>query len=379
MTRRTLFGAIGLAGGAAVLPARAAATPREWASNTAQSAIPRWRGFNLLDLFQAMTKADKRPVTSADDFRWMRDWGFNFVRIPMDYWLWIDSDWQKTKTLSPDAVFNINPAAFDQIDRLVEMGRRYGLHVSLNFHRAPGYCINAADREPFVLWSDKRAGDAFAHHWAIFAQRYKGVSEFDLSFNLLNEAPKPREGYMSRDDYCRTMSLAIDAIRAISPKRLILIDGLDVGNSVVTEMIPTGVAQSVHAYSPGNISHYRASWVDKESKFPPPAWPLRKDDGSVSWGRERLEQIYAPWAELARQGIGVHCGECGCFSKTPHDVFLAWFSDVMEILAGHGIGYALWNLHGSFGVLDSDRADVEYEDWYGSKLDRKLLSVLQKF
>ena len=25
-----------------------------------------------------------------DDFRWMRDWGFNFVRLPMDYRFWTE-------------------------------------------------------------------------------------------------------------------------------------------------------------------------------------------------------------------------------------------------------------------------------------------------
>jgi endoglucanase len=25
-----------------------------------------------------------------DDFRWIRDWGFNWVRLPMDYRFWID-------------------------------------------------------------------------------------------------------------------------------------------------------------------------------------------------------------------------------------------------------------------------------------------------
>ncbi len=79
-----------------------------------------------------------------------------------------------------------------------------------------------------------------------------------------------------------------------------------------------------------------------------------------------------------KKGIGVHCGEGGCYSKTPHHVFMAWFSDVMDILKGHGIGYSLWNFRGSFGILDSDRADVEYEDWHGHKLDRKLLTLLQE-
>jgi hypothetical protein len=74
----------------------------------------------------------------------------------------------------------------------------------------------------------------------------------------------------------------------------------------------------------------------------------------------------------------VHCGEAGCYNRTPHEVFLAWFSDVLDILTGHGIGYALWNFRGSFGILDSGRKDVAYEDWNGHKLDRKLLDLLKK-
>ena len=73
------------------------------------------------------------------------------------------------------------------------------------------------------------------------------------------------------------------------------------------------------------------------------------------------------------------CGECGCYNKTPPKVFLAWFRDVLEILTSHNIGYALWNIRGSFGVVDSKRADVEYKDFQGHKLDKKLLDLLQKF
>jgi endoglucanase len=41
-----------------------------------------------------------------------------------------------------------------------------------------------------------------------------------------------------------------------------------------------------------------------------------------------------------------------------------------------GLGWALWNLRGSFGILDSHRSDVDYEDFHGHKLDRKMLNVL---
>ena len=58
---------------------------------------------------------------------------------------------------------------------------------------------------------------------------------------------------------------------------------------------------------------------------------------------------------------------------------LAWFRDVLEILTEHNIGYSMWNLRGAFGLLDSGRDDVAYEDWRGHRLDRELLGLLQEF
>lgn len=376
--RRTFLNALGAAATAAALPGVLRAAEVETPS-PAQTAIPRWRGFNLLNFFQAFSRGDESSGNiPEDDFKWIRDWGFDFVRLPMDYWLWIDSDWRQTRKLRPDDMLKINESTLEKVDRAVELGQKYSIHVSLNFHRAPGYCINDPEREPLVLWKDKQAEDAFVHHWDVFAKRYKGVPAKDLSFNLVNEAPSPREGYMTREDYRRVMTRATEKIRATSPDRLVIIDGLSVGNEVVKEMIPTKVAQSVHAYRPAEISHFRASWVDRNSSFPEPTWPLKNKDGSIKLDRAGLERMYAPWAELARQGIGVHCGEGGAFNRTPYKVFMGWMEDVMDILKGHGIGYALWNFRGSFGILDSGRTDIEYEDWRGHKLDRNLLALLQK-
>jgi len=370
-----------VAGVASGVAGRAAsAAPPNKPSKPAQTAIPRWRGFNLINFFQAFSKGESGDCkVKEDDLRWIRDWGFDFVRLPMDYWLWVDSDWRKTRKLQPDDVFKINQSTLEKIDEAVELCSKYGLHASINFHRAPGYCINNPEREPFVLWSDKRAEEAFVHHWEVFAKRYRGVSAHELSFNLVNEAPRPRPGYMSREDYVRVMTRATETIRRHSPDRLIIIDGLSVGKEPVVEMAATGVAQSVHAYWPGGISHYRASWVDRNMDFPTPTWPLKDAEGRIKADRAKLEELYAPWAEIARKGVGVHCGECGCYNKTPYPVFTAWFGDVMQILKEHGIGYALWNFRGSFGVLDSGRADIEYEQWHGHQLDRQLLSLLQRY
>jgi hypothetical protein len=86
-----------------------------------------------------------------------------------------------------------------------------------------------------------------------------------------------------------------------------------------------------------------------------------------------------PWQELAESGVGVMVGEWGSFNKTPHDVFLRWAEDNLANWKRADMGWALWNLRGSFGVLDSGRADVEYETFEGHKLDRKLLDLLQRY
>ena len=87
----------------------------------------------------------------------------------------------------------------------------------------------------------------------------------------------------------------------------------------------------------------------------------------------------APWQEAEAQGVGVMVGEWGAFNKTPHDVFLRWAEDCLRNWQEAGWGWSLWNFRGSFGVLDSDRADVAYEDANGHKLDRALLELLQRY
>ena len=345
----------------------------------ARNPLPRWRGFNLLDFFQALSSGERgQGHVSEDDLRWIRDWGFDYVRLPMDYWMWVGSDWRRTRRLVPDDVSKFDLAALEKVDRAVELCRKYGLHLTLSFHRAPGYCVNDAEREPFVLWHDARAADAFVQYWDVFARRYRAEPTSGLSFNLLNEPPAPAEGTMTRADYVHVMTRASDAIRRHGVDRIILVDGICGGESVVPELEPLGVAQSLHGYWPTPLSHYGASWVEGSEQFERPAWPPRGDGASSRSGRAELEQRYAPWVELARRGSGVHCGELGCYRRTPSEVALAWLADVMDVLRAGEIGWALWNLRGDFGVLDSGRSDVRYEEWHGHKLDRRMLTLLQR-
>ena len=379
MDRRTFIATTGMAAVAMGLADTSALALR------APNKLPQWKGFNLLDFFSP-DPMTSRLGTTEDHFRWMQDWGFNFVRIPMAYPSYLDFD--RKKNITPEGVYKIDSKAVDHIDSVVTMALKYNMHVSLNLHRAPGYCVNAGFNEPYNLWTDQAALDAFCFHWNMWAKRYKSVSREKISFDLVNE-PSMREDMNDQHSkrstvpgsaYRKVAQAAALAIRKENPNRLIIADGNDVGSTVIPELIDLDIAQSCRGYNPAIISHYKAPWVYKEKDaehLPEPKWPGQVGDKYLD--RSLLEAYYKPWIALAEQGVGVHCGECGCWNKTPHAVFLAWFNDVLDILSQHKIGFALWEFIGSFGILDSERTDVAYEDWHGHKLDRKLLELLKKY
>ena len=318
--------------------------------------LPRWRGFNLLEMFQA----DHAERFRERDFAEIAELGFNFVRLPLDYRCWTDpKDWTQ-----------LREDRLEWIDEAVKFGREHAVHVQLNFHRAPGYTV-ASPPEPKSVWTDQEARDVCSTHWGRFAKRYQGSSDREVSFNLFNEPAKVEAG-----PYRKTVERMLEAIRAHDPKRLVVCDGRDWGNKPPEELVGLGVAAATRGYAPFHLTHYRASWVPGSDRWEKPTYPMR--EGEKTWDKARLvkDQV-GPWKGLERQGVGVMVGEFGAFNRTPHDVVLPWMRDCLDAWNAAGWGWALWNFRGGFGILDSDRADVSYENWRGHKLDRAMLNLLQ--
>jgi hypothetical protein len=470
--------------------------------------LPRWRGFNLLEKF---AKGWSNKAFVEEDFKLISSLGFNFVRLPLDYRTWIkNDDWMQfdEKTLK-------------EIDQAVAWGKQYGIHVCINLHRAPGYCVNPP-KEKLNLWTDAEAQRVCALHWAMFARRYKGIPNSELSFDLLNEPSISDE-----QTYLKLVKILAEAIRGEDPDRLIIADGLMYGKTPAFELVPLKIAQSTRGYSPMELSHYRASRIAGADKMSLPRWPackissflygpakkemasplviagdfpastrirvkvnvvsvssrlvIKADDRPIldkeftcgggtgewekvefkaewkvyqniynkdyiailpaaakqitinntagdwmtfseigitlpgkgeailqpfgtSWGQKHEVVTFSevnkgnpfstaemtdkhwlwknniePWKKLEAAGVGVMVGEWGAYNKTPHDVALAWMQDCLENWKKADWGWALWNFRGAFGVLDSERADVQYEDFKGHKLDRKMLELIQKY
>ncbi len=476
-----------------------------WTVAADQRPDVKWRGFNLLGMFQ---NHGQKAQFEEEDFQLISGLGFNFVRIPMDYRFWIkDKNWER-----------IDEAQLVPVDQAVAYGKKYNLHVQLCFHRAPGYTV-AKPSEARILFADEEALRVCCRHWAFFARRYKGIPSRELSFNLFNEP-----GDVSEEAYEKVATALVAAIRAEDPSRFIVADGIRWGGRPAQSLFKLGIGQAMRGYAPMSISHYMASWVGTPSDdpvWPPPqavsplygpgkapldiplvienvpagtlvlnpgvvsgkvlfrveadgvavlerslepgcgeGWTnvVYKREWKISQGRclseltvdlpqgARRLAIRLPsgdWAQLSKlslkgkdgtaamgfdqtwgktngvfgfvgfdsqpgfrpiagggaedgrgylqktvidawrpafdAGIFAMVGEFGAFNRTPHQIVLVWMEDNLRLWKENGLGWAMWNFRGPFGVLDSGRKEVRYEDYHGHKLDRAMLDLLLKY
>jgi endoglucanase len=341
----------------------------------ATRATPRWRGFNLQEKFTHRPDewADLDPEWGRNnepflekDFEQIARLGFNFVRLPMSYRCWTD----------PADPFRLREPVLRQIDQAVHWGQQYGIHVCLNFHRAPGYCINPQLPEPWNLWTDPKALEIFTHHWTHFTSRYKGTPAADLSFNLINEP-----NGCTLHQYAQVIRHAVQSIHAIDRTRPVMVDGM-FGEMMLPVPELADVENAIHStrgYAPFSLTHYLAPWAGTPKSLP--TWPTKSGEVTV-WDKDRLDQLCILPAEgMCRRNprARIFVGEWGCWNRTPHEVTLRWMRDFLELWKKKGWGWALRCFRGSFGILDSKRSDVQYENWQGRKLDRQMLELLQAF
>lgn len=321
------------------------------------AALPPWRGFNLLE-----KSSDHNRRFRELDFEWIAELGFNFVRLPLNYRLWIEgNDWTRFR-----------PQTLNEVDEAIRLGEKHGVHVCLNFHRAPGHTV-ARPPEQRSLWSDDEALRVCGLHWETFARRYEGIPSRLLSFNLLNEP-----GRISPQTHRRVIGYLVEAIRRHDAKRLIICDGREWGNVAPIELVGLGVAAATRGYRPFQLSHYGASWIEGAAGWPEPTWPLKV--GDTLWDKASLrERQIEPWKRLEKQGMGVIVGEFGAFNRAPYKTVLAWMRDYLDLWQEAGWGYAMWEFRGPFGIIDNGRTDVNHELWRGHRLDGKMFSLLKQY
>src|SRR5208282_3713919 len=86
--------------------------------------------------------------------------------------------------------------------------------------------------------------------------------------------------------------------------------------------------------------------------------------GREHWDAARIEEEMQQAAEWAgRRGVPLICNEFGVFREfaDPRDR-AAWLRDVRTALEKRGIGWAMWEYHGGFGVVTSENGAIATPD-----------------
>jgi endoglucanase len=322
---------------------------------------------------------------SERDFAMIRELGFDYARIPLSYLFFGKGAYGR----------EVDESRLWLTDRAVQYGRDQGVHVTLAFHRAPGYCVTQDTACDFPERGDLFHDDAdladFVRWWRTIAERYWAAPPAELSFNPVNEP-----GDIGDADFDRVFRPVTDAIWEANPSRLIHLEGRFAGGADSLKFVPPTallaqhpkVVNSAHMYRPVSLTHFGCPWHTLDGFAAPSSWPYRAEprpgaagsptgDEARLWDKEALRDALSPWLDLTRAGHAVHVGELGAYSKVAHEVYLAYLSDLLDVLAEHGLGWAMWNFRGPFGVLDTGRTDVDYAWFHGHALDKELLAVLR--
>ncbi len=306
-------------------------------------------------------------ITSAD-IRRIADWGYDHVRLPVDYPVIEDAQRAGSHV----------EKGFGYIESCIEWCRECGLKVILDLHKTPGFAFDDLKRS--TLFQSPELQDRFLELWTAITRRFAGRMMDELAFELLNEIVLP-----DTSPWNELAARTVGAVRSLDPGRLIVVGGNyynaadELGNLALPD--DPNILYTFHFYLPLAVTHQKAPWIPALASYnrevPYPGGQAGGLAGHIGddtthrldretqarFDRRYLEGVLLPAIEFSRQsGRPVYCGEFGVYERAPLSTRLSWTSDVIDLFNRNGIGRALWTYKDlDFGLVDKDGAVVSPE------------------
>jgi len=319
------------------------------------------RGINASEWFaQVYDKRGYTPEhfqawTTSEDIALIKSMGFDHVRL----------------SVNPQPMFtarepNKIPAEYlGYLDAAVKKILDHGLAVVIDLHPESDFKARLANDDEFV--------EQFADFWRALAEHYSAWDADRVFLEVLNE-PELTDRYR----WLGVQMKLAAAIRQGAPAHTIIAAGARWSSDdelVFQEPLhDPNIIYNFHFYEPQIFTHQGATWGAyywhwlRGVRYPSMAEsaeraaalaPSEVDRlqviryGRERWDAARIESEMKQAAEWARQrGVPLVCNEFGVYREysDPHDR-AAWLHDVRTALERNGIGWAMWDYSGSFGVV----------------------------
>ena len=318
------------------------------------------RGVNLSHWFTHRAAFEAVAAQSAigpDDLRLIGQLGLGHVRIG------VDPEWLMASA-----------TALDELMAGLDAARAAGLAVVLALQPQAAY--------KHALFADPAARKQLMQAWARVAQPLSRWPVSAVAFEALNE-PEHDDPAAVR----QLMTEIVATLRQIAPQHTVIVSPggyADVDDLVAfAPLAARNLIYTFHFYEPKNFTHQGAYWGwpmwVSFSGFPYPsspeavAAPLQRAApdvqphlahyGDERWNRARLAHALDRASEWARRhGVPIWCGEFGVYRANAAPAHRrAWLNDVTGLMQARGIGWALWDYAGPFGLTQGARPPRELD------------------
>lgn len=360
--------------GTSFLPAQSISTSSaQPTSSVPASRIARLRrGINASEWFaqvydqRGYTKDHFQSWTTSEDIALINSIGFDHVRLSVN-------PQPMMANHRPD---EITADYLGYLDAAIKMILDQGLAVVIDLHPESDFKARLAKDDSFV--------QEFSDFWRALARHYSSWDAERVFFEILNEPEFPDQYRW----YGVQAKLAA-AIREGAPQQTIIAAGArwsDDDELVFIEPLrDPNVIYNFHFYDPHIFTHQGATWGTyfwhwvKGLHYPSSPESAAKTAAGVPdavdrlavirygqdhWDAVRIDAEVTQVAEWARQrGVPVVCNEFGVYRTyaDPHDRE-AWIHDVRSALERHGMGWAMWDYSGSFGLVSKKDGRIMVDD-----------------
>lgn len=319
-----------------------------------------------------------RSFLGPDDFARVKEWGFDHVRLPLD--------WQNAF----DQGMRPNEEVLHLLDVAVDGILETGLNLILDLHKCPGHDFLDGFTRAQAFFADAGHQRDCLRIWAHLAERYGSRS--GVMLELLNEPVAP-----SAELWNEVKNKLATAVRRMAPRATLVIGSNSWNSASQFEKLEPfdddNVIYSVHVYNPIVFTHQRAPWCTdaafSESRTYPGTYTITDDGGSRRlldeaghWDHNRLGRFLDPVFKFReRYSARVACNEFGVYMGGPDRASRhAWMKDILGLFKAFDIGWSYWNYKNlDFGIISIGERIFETAPQYDNphRTDRDLLGILQ--
>jgi aryl-phospho-beta-D-glucosidase BglC (GH1 family) len=330
------------------------------------------RGINLsgwLGGWGPLTPEHVRDYTTAQDLKLIHDMGFEYVRLPFN-----PMPFQQMNAKSPERA-----AVLADLHRAVDLALASGLNVTI--------CVFPNDQYKQQLFAGDDAVLKFVRVWRDLAESFSTSDPDRVTFEIMNE-PEQSDPYR----WVGIEGRVVEAIRSVAPNHTVIACGAHY--SGLEDLLQTqpladhNVIYAFHWYEPFYFTHQGATWTSDEVRdFRDVRYPSDPQDPAkmqpmldkipnldaryklFSYSLQRWDAATiadriayaAQWGK--RFHVPVIANEFGAFKDTVAPAARArYVHDVRTAMEANGIGWAMWDYRGNFGVVDRTDSAIKPDD-----------------